>query len=98
MLEDYTNGKKKSKNVVSCGQNYWLRRTNGIYKLREQAERHRLAETLDFEIRRWTAGNEENLHALLSTLHCAKALAEKNQRNLQTQREQAERHMSCLYL
>ncbi|XP_020979768.1 auxilin-related protein 2-like isoform X3 [Arachis ipaensis] len=52
----------------------------------EQAERHRLAETLDFEIKRWAAGNEGNLRALLSTLHYAKALAEKNQRDLQTQR------------
>ncbi|KAK7316930.1 hypothetical protein RJT34_00753 [Clitoria ternatea] len=35
---------------------------------REQAERHRLAETLDFEIKRWSAGKEGNLRALLSTL------------------------------
>ncbi|GLT75029.1 hypothetical protein SLA2020_467840 [Shorea laevis] len=35
---------------------------------REQAERHRIAETLDFEIRRWAAGKEGNLRALLSTL------------------------------
>ncbi|KAL3021122.1 hypothetical protein AAZX31_05G181300 [Glycine max] len=35
---------------------------------REQAERHRLAETLDFEIKRWAAGKEGNLRALLSTL------------------------------
>ncbi|XLU78376.1 hypothetical protein S245_001797, partial [Arachis hypogaea] len=52
----------------------------------------RLAETLDFEIKCWGTRNEENLRALLSTLHYAKALAEKNQRDLQTQREQAERH------
>ncbi|KAK8717840.1 hypothetical protein V6N13_045093 [Hibiscus sabdariffa] len=35
---------------------------------REQAERHRIAETLDVEIRRWSAGKEGNLRALLSTL------------------------------
>ncbi|CAJ2641466.1 unnamed protein product [Trifolium pratense] len=35
---------------------------------REQAERHRLAETLDFEVKRWAAGKEGNLRALLSTL------------------------------
>ncbi|XP_057772588.1 auxilin-related protein 2-like isoform X2 [Salvia miltiorrhiza] len=35
---------------------------------REQEERHRIAETLDFEIKRWAAGKETNLRALLSTL------------------------------
>ncbi|BAT79400.1 Auxilin-related protein [Vigna angularis] len=35
---------------------------------REQAEKHRLGETLDFEIKRWAAGKEGNLRALLSTL------------------------------
>ncbi|XP_019432081.1 PREDICTED: auxilin-related protein 2-like isoform X1 [Lupinus angustifolius] len=35
---------------------------------REQAERNRLAETLDFEVKRWAAGKEGNLRALLSTL------------------------------
>ncbi|OVA10940.1 hypothetical protein BVC80_7759g2 [Macleaya cordata] len=35
---------------------------------REQAERHRIAETLDVEIKRWAAGKETNLRALLSTL------------------------------
>ncbi|TKY73797.1 Auxilin-related protein 2 [Spatholobus suberectus] len=35
---------------------------------REQAERHRVAETLDFDIKRWAAGKEGNLRALLSTL------------------------------
>ncbi|KAK9162361.1 hypothetical protein Syun_003263 [Stephania yunnanensis] len=35
---------------------------------REQAERHRMAETLDIEIKRWAAGKEGNLRALLSTL------------------------------
>ncbi|KAI4336460.1 hypothetical protein L6164_014984 [Bauhinia variegata] len=35
---------------------------------REQAERHRLAETLDSEIKRWALGKEGNLRALLSTL------------------------------
>ncbi|XP_043711731.1 auxilin-related protein 2-like isoform X2 [Telopea speciosissima] len=34
----------------------------------EQAERHRIAETLDIEIKRWAAGKEGNLRALLSTL------------------------------
>lgn len=37
--------------------------------LRDQAERNRIAETLDFEIKRWAAGKEGNLRALLSTLH-----------------------------
>ncbi|XP_051131948.1 auxilin-related protein 2-like [Andrographis paniculata] len=36
--------------------------------LREQEERHRIAETLDIEIKRWAAGKEGNLRALLSTL------------------------------
>ena len=35
---------------------------------REQAERHRISETMDFEIKRWAAGKEGNLRALLSTL------------------------------
>ncbi|KAH9328611.1 hypothetical protein KI387_000719, partial [Taxus chinensis] len=35
---------------------------------RDQAERHRFAETLDAEIKRWAAGKEGNLRALLSTL------------------------------
>ncbi|KAJ1276672.1 hypothetical protein BS78_05G232400 [Paspalum vaginatum] len=35
---------------------------------REQAERDRIGDTLDFEIRRWSAGKEGNLRALLSTL------------------------------
>ncbi|KAI3984026.1 hypothetical protein MKX01_035153 [Papaver californicum] len=39
-----------------------------LQKQREQAERHRIAETLDVEIRRWAAGKETNLRALLSTL------------------------------
>ncbi|KAJ4950267.1 hypothetical protein NE237_027099 [Protea cynaroides] len=34
----------------------------------DQAERHRIAETLDIEIKRWAAGKETNLRALLSTL------------------------------
>nr|XP_010924288.1 auxilin-like protein 1 isoform X1 [Elaeis guineensis] len=35
---------------------------------REQAERHRLAEYLDAEVKRWSNGKEGNLRALLSTL------------------------------
>ncbi|KAF5206972.1 Auxilin-related protein [Thalictrum thalictroides] len=35
---------------------------------REQAERNRMSETLDIEIKRWSAGKEGNLRALLSTL------------------------------
>ncbi|CAL5387959.1 unnamed protein product [Camellia sinensis] len=35
---------------------------------REQAERNRLAEALDAEVKRWSSGKEANLHALLSTL------------------------------
>ncbi|KAK3021380.1 hypothetical protein RJ639_047222 [Escallonia herrerae] len=35
---------------------------------REQEERHRLAETLDDDIKRWAAGKEGNLRALLSSL------------------------------
>ncbi|XP_073134272.1 uncharacterized protein [Henckelia pumila] len=34
----------------------------------EQEEKHRLAETLDNDIRRWAAGKEGNLRALLSSL------------------------------
>jgi len=34
----------------------------------EQEERHRIGESLDFEIKRWAAGKEGNLRALLSTL------------------------------
>ncbi|KAJ8559416.1 hypothetical protein K7X08_003474 [Anisodus acutangulus] len=34
----------------------------------EQQERHRIGETLDIEIKRWAAGKEGNLRALLSTL------------------------------
>ncbi|XP_057449356.1 auxilin-like protein 1 [Lotus japonicus] len=35
---------------------------------KEQAERNRLAESLDAEVRRWSGGKEGNLRALLSTL------------------------------
>ncbi|KAL8146757.1 auxilin-related protein 1-like isoform X2 [Apium graveolens] len=35
---------------------------------RDQEERHRIAETLDIEIKRWAAGKEGNLRALISTL------------------------------
>ncbi|KAL2633018.1 hypothetical protein R1flu_004497 [Riccia fluitans] len=35
---------------------------------REQAEKHRAADQLDAEIKRWAAGKEGNLRALLSTL------------------------------
>lgn len=35
---------------------------------KEQIERNRLAETLDFDIKRWASGKEGNLRALLSTL------------------------------
>nr|GMC62654.1 auxilin-like protein 1 [Ipomoea batatas] len=35
---------------------------------REQAERNRLAEALDGEVKRWSSGKEGNLRALLSTL------------------------------
>ncbi|KAK4720130.1 hypothetical protein R3W88_018468 [Solanum pinnatisectum] len=34
----------------------------------EQQERHRISETLDIEIKRWAAGKEGNLRALLSTM------------------------------
>ncbi|XXG64865.1 hypothetical protein AAC387_Pa05g2703 [Persea americana] len=39
-----------------------------IVAQREQAERNRLAETLDADVRRWSNGKEGNLRALLSTL------------------------------
>ncbi|KDP38530.1 hypothetical protein JCGZ_04455 [Jatropha curcas] len=35
---------------------------------KEQAERNRLAETLDADVKRWSSGKERNLRALLSTL------------------------------
>ncbi|KAG9154377.1 hypothetical protein Leryth_000812 [Lithospermum erythrorhizon] len=35
---------------------------------RDQEERNRMAESLDFEVKRWAAGKEGNLRALLSTL------------------------------
>ncbi|KAK7252923.1 hypothetical protein RIF29_37222 [Crotalaria pallida] len=35
---------------------------------KEQAERNRLSETLDAEVRRWSSGKQGNLRALLSTL------------------------------
>nr|KJB17740.1 hypothetical protein B456_003G013400 [Gossypium raimondii] len=35
---------------------------------REQAERNRLAESLDADVKRWSSGKEGNLRALLSTL------------------------------
>ncbi|VFQ95976.1 unnamed protein product [Cuscuta campestris] len=35
---------------------------------REQEERHRVAEVMDIEIKRWAAGKEGNLRALLSTM------------------------------
>ncbi|KAL3721341.1 hypothetical protein ACJRO7_033779 [Eucalyptus globulus] len=39
-----------------------------LQTLKEQEERHRIAETLDVEIKRWATGKEGNLRALLSTL------------------------------
>ncbi|KAI3785576.1 hypothetical protein L1987_44698 [Smallanthus sonchifolius] len=39
-----------------------------LLALREQAERSRLAENLDADIKRWSNGKEGNLRALLSTL------------------------------
>ncbi|XP_073139667.1 auxilin-related protein 1-like [Henckelia pumila] len=39
-----------------------------IQAQRDQEERHRISETLDIEIKRWAAGKEGNLRALLSTL------------------------------
>ncbi|KAJ6800828.1 auxilin-like protein 1 [Iris pallida] len=39
-----------------------------ILAQREQAERNRLAESLDADVRRWSTGKEGNLRALLSTL------------------------------
>ncbi|KAK8305605.1 hypothetical protein V6Z11_D03G073100 [Gossypium hirsutum] len=34
----------------------------------EQEERYRIAEAMDFEIKRWAAGKEGNMHALLSSM------------------------------
>ncbi|MBA0843484.1 hypothetical protein Goarm_000670, partial [Gossypium armourianum] len=34
----------------------------------EQEERHRIAEAMDFEIKRWAAGKEGNMRALLSSM------------------------------
>ncbi|KAF6162042.1 hypothetical protein GIB67_002631 [Kingdonia uniflora] len=42
--------------------------TRDLQAQREQAERNRLAETLDADVRRWSSGKEGNLRALLSTL------------------------------
>ncbi|WCJ24957.1 Chaperone DnaJ-domain superfamily protein [Euphorbia peplus] len=39
-----------------------------LHVQREQAERNRLAETLDADVKRWSSGKEGNLRALLSTL------------------------------
>lgn len=39
-----------------------------ILAQREQAERNRISESLDAEVRRWSTGKEGNLRALLSTL------------------------------
>ncbi|KAK1302913.1 Auxilin-related protein 2 [Acorus calamus] len=39
-----------------------------ILAQREQAERNRLADTLDADVRRWSNGKEGNLRALISTL------------------------------
>ncbi|KAL5681313.1 hypothetical protein ACJX0J_007698, partial [Zea mays] len=39
-------------------------------KRQEQAERDRIGDTLDFEIKRWSTGKQGNLRALLSTLQC----------------------------
>ncbi|KAL6215867.1 hypothetical protein ACLB2K_015293 [Fragaria x ananassa] len=41
----------------------------------EQAERNRLAEVLDAEVKRWSSGKERNLRALLSTLQYVCALS-----------------------
>ncbi|VAH77778.1 unnamed protein product [Triticum turgidum subsp. durum] len=41
---------------------------------REQTEKHRLAEFLDPEVKRWSNGKEGNLRALLSTLQYVRIL------------------------
>ncbi|XP_022862369.1 auxilin-related protein 2-like [Olea europaea var. sylvestris] len=45
---------------------------------RDQEERHRIAETLDIEIKRWAAGKEGNLRALLSTMQYVRILPSKS--------------------
>ncbi|KAK9164183.1 hypothetical protein Syun_005085 [Stephania yunnanensis] len=42
--------------------------TRDLLAQREQAERNRLAENLDADVKRWSSGKEGNLRALLSTL------------------------------
>nr|CAD1834265.1 unnamed protein product [Ananas comosus var. bracteatus] len=42
--------------------------TRDLMAQREQAERNRLAEFLDADVKRWSSGKEGNLRALLSTL------------------------------
>ncbi|KAL9264892.1 Auxilin-like protein [Drosera capensis] len=45
-----------------------VKKTRDLVAQREHAERNRLAETLDADIKRWSNGKEGNLRALLSTL------------------------------
>lgn len=45
-----------------------VKKTRDLVAQREHAERTRLAETLDADIKRWSNGKEGNLRALLSTL------------------------------
>ncbi|XP_041016414.1 LOW QUALITY PROTEIN: auxilin-like protein 1 [Juglans microcarpa x Juglans regia] len=42
--------------------------TRDLLAQKEQAERNRLAESLDADVKRWSSGKEGNLRALLSTL------------------------------
>ncbi|XP_049931891.1 auxilin-like protein 1 isoform X2 [Nymphaea colorata] len=44
------------------------KKARDILAQREQAERNRLAESLDGDVKRWSTGKEGNLRALLSTL------------------------------
>ncbi|KAH7365371.1 hypothetical protein KP509_18G023400 [Ceratopteris richardii] len=45
------------------------KRQRDLQSVKEQEERHRAAELVDAEIKRWAAGKEGNLRALLSSLH-----------------------------
>ncbi|XP_020979767.1 auxilin-related protein 2-like isoform X2 [Arachis ipaensis] len=70
MLEDYTNSRqgKEQECRKLWAKSLAERNQRDLQTQGEQAERHRLAETLDFEIKRWAARKEGNLRALPSTL------------------------------
>ncbi|KAL9254254.1 Auxilin-related protein [Drosera capensis] len=69
--QDRTNAYNLSFGLFAQAKALAEKKERDLQAERERAERNRIAETTDIEIRRWAAGKEGNLRALLSTLQYA---------------------------